>query len=501
MNSTTRNRNQNYKFYQFLMLLAALFMVAGRQTGSSSPSTALASSDAPEPPPTAVNSVGTVSARPKGFVLLFTGNWEAHLEPCGCTEKQLGGIDRRTETMNRIAPRRQESLLVDTGPIIKKQDRQSQLKYETFLYSLKQLGYDTINLTPKELILLSENLGMPPTEHSPTICSNLPAPQRKNFTVQSYLKKTLQYENHQLDCYVFSFWSPEQYAEKSLAEKLNPVKPLSTFKKLLSSQNIQPEHSSADKLIIVILSADDESLIQKLQQVPAVDILVVKGTADEPELCHPKNQETCRPMVFTTGKMGKYIVCVNIPFDSLHNINQYKFQPVTIESDFPRDPAIVSLLEEYQLRLRLENLVEDENALPRLPLTEGLSFVGNSVCAGCHTDIYSTWQKLSHAHAFETLQKIDRTYDPECVTCHTVGMKYESGYRSLESTGDLINVGCEMCHGPGSNHLLDATTDYQEIFTTCEQCHDHENSPEFEENREKYFKAIRHWSEPRRYWK
>jgi len=499
MNSINEKLKQPYKLYLILVFLSVLVFVAGRQPGCSAGIQA-GSKTSESPPPRSAKANGTASARPKGFVLLFSGNWEAHLEPCGCTEKQLGGIDRRTETINRIAPQRQASILVDSGPLIDKQDRQSQLKYETFLYSFKQLGYDAINLTPEELIILSENLGMPPAEHTPTICSNLPEPQRKRYSVQSYLKKNLQFENHQLDCYVFSLWSPEQYSDKTLAEKLNPETPLISLKKLLRDQNIQPDSYSTDKLVIVMLSADDETLIQKLKQVPAIDILVVNGSTDEPELYKEKNKEIRRPMVFTTGKMGKYITCVNIPFDSLHDIKQYKCELIPIESDFPRDPAIVTFLDEYQLRLRMENLVADENALPRLPLPEGLSFVGNSICAGCHTDIYGTWQKLKHAHAFETLQKVDRTYDPECVACHTVGMKYESGYRSLESTGNLTEVGCEMCHGPGSNHLLDYMADYQQVFTTCEQCHDHENSPKFEENREKYFKAIRHWPEPRRYW-
>ena len=101
----------------------------------------------------------------------------------------------------------------------------------------------------------------------------------------------------------------------------------------------------------------------------------------------------------------------------------------------------------------------------------------------------------------ETLKKEKRLYDPECVSCHTVGMRYESGYRSLEQTPELAAVGCEQCHGPGLNHLINTKAPYQEIFVKCEACHDHEASPKFDQQREEYFRKIRHWDEPRRYWR
>ena len=46
-----------------------------------------------------------------------------------------------------------------------------------------------------------------------------------------------------------------------------------------------------------------------------------------------------------------------------------------------------------------------------------------------------------------------RNFDPECVKCHTVGFKYQSGYEDEKKTPHLKHVGCESCHGPGSGHV------------------------------------------------
>jgi len=87
--------------------------------------------------------------------------------------------------------------------------------------------------------------------------------------------------------------------------------------------------------------------------------------------------------------------------------------------------------------------------------------------------------------------------DPECVGCHVVGLKYESGFVSVQETGDLKDVGCEACHGPGSEHIkslgkAETTGPKQE----CVECHTPDNSGNYAGNEKLYFEKIIHWREP-----
>jgi len=427
------------------------------------------------------------------FVLLFTGNWAGHLEPCGCTDVQLGGIDRRTQTIQKLAPDPCASLLLDAGPLIDQQDRQSQLKFETFLYSLRQLNYDAVSLTPPEIVLLRENLALTPDQYSPVICSNLSPDLMEKYSIKPFLRKTLNHGEFRLNCLIFSLWDPRQIAEPQLADKFSVREPVAALKELLTAQNLSPDQPTTDTLIIVMLSTlNNDNLTQELLRIPALNILVTRGTAEEPELC-PHGKNSYGTLELTTGKMGKYITRVSVPFRKSPHDAHLNFDSVAIDSAFPRDPAIVSFIDDYQSYLKLENLIEDEFAIPRLPLSQGDRFLGSFVCAGCHLEIYETWKKSNHSHAMDTLERVKRNFDPECVACHTVGMKYEGGYRSMEKTAHLAGVGCEMCHGPGGRHLDNPLGDYRQIFTSCEQCHDHENSPAFDANREEYIRKIRHW--------
>jgi len=429
----------------------------------------------------------------ENFVLLFTGNWSGKLEPCGCTERQLGGIDRRSHILRGIP--KESRLLGDAGPLIEKSNRQGQLKLETFLYSLKQLEYDVITLTADEIIMLNETIGIAPEQRSPIVLSNTNNKTSEKIGTIRCFKKELLFGDHKLGCLVLALAEPVAASAKSYSRDMEILEPIATIKKLLADKSNQAE------LVIVMAASNNEKLLKGLGGIKQIDILVRVGYTDEPEM-RPSGGDG--PLIITTGKLGKYIARVDLPLEEKGRCKNARFSTIAIEEHFPRDPVIIEFMETYQESMKIEELIADEEAIVRLPLRENNHFVGNESCGetDCHEDIYATWQKFGHSKAIETLQRPDvqRQFDPECVGCHTVGMKYETGYRSMEKTPQLAEVGCEMCHGPGWNHCEDVYAEYQVVFTSCEQCHDHETSPEFEEKREEYFEKIRHWEETRKYW-
>ena len=432
----------------------------------------------------------------EGFVLILTGNWGGQLEPCGCSERQLGGIDRRSQVIQSV--KSQSRLLLDAGPLIDRDGRQSQLKLETFLRSMHQLNYDAIALTGREIGILKENLGLNVDQRPASMATNLPENVRKEYGVIGYFEKTLQRQDQKLDCLVLAVSDPRQVADSHLGMQLKLRDPVEAVVELLTNMKIAPTQRQKDKLILLLVSSADETLIKKLQGIRALDLLVKVGYADEAELVEPTGW---LPAVISTGRLGKYVAGFIIPADSDATLTNAEFFSIPIDADYPRDPQIVKLIDKYQLQLQVENLIENEDMLPRLAAPEGLRFVGNSACSDCHGVIYEKWKKFKHGHALDTLVNKERLFDPECVTCHTVGMRYVGGYRSREKTPDLTHVGCESCHGPASAHLEDASAQYQKIFNACEDCHNHETSPMFEAKREIYMSQIRHWEEPRRFWK
>ncbi|MCF7801757.1 MAG: cytochrome c family protein [Candidatus Marinimicrobia bacterium] len=145
------------------------------------------------------------------------------------------------------------------------------------------------------------------------------------------------------------------------------------------------------------------------------------------------------------------------------------------------------------------------------------TYVGTKMCKMCHNKAktgqqYTVWLESSHARALATLATdaakqiaVDRGIktapdkSPECLQCHVTGWGDPSGYqltvdpndrRAMAKNAALENVGCEACHGAGSEYkgkkvmeaITAGTIDPATVGlvlpdeATCKKCHN-ENSP------------------------
>jgi len=77
-------------------------------------------------------------------------------------------------------------------------------------------------------------------------------------------------------------------------------------------------------------------------------------------------------------------------------------------------------------------------------------YTGTKRCASCHFDQFMKWKGTAHATAFSLLTKKYEA-DAKCLKCHTTGYEQKTGYGAVKDDS-LKNVGCEVCHGPGSKH-------------------------------------------------
>ena len=132
-------------------------------------------------------------------------------------------------------------------------------------------------------------------------------------------------------------------------------------------------------------------------------------------------------------------------------------------------------------------------------------YAGSAACALCHSDAAEIWRNSRHANALKTLESSKEGINskrPDCVRCHTVGLGQATGFRITSPNGNLSGVGCESCHGPGSEHIERASAGEAHPGSIvrkvaignpalCLRCHDPINDPKFDYV--KAIEAIRHW--------
>ncbi len=103
------------------------------------------------------------------------------------------------------------------------------------------------------------------------------------------------------------------------------------------------------------------------------------------------------------------------------------------------------------------------------------SYVGSKSCKKCHIAQHKSWSKNKLAKAMETLKpgaaaeakkkhgldpEKDYTKDEACLKCHSTGFGEKGGYavpdsadkKAVKKAKSLEGVGCEACHGAGSEY-------------------------------------------------
>ena len=89
---------------------------------------------------------------PPTVLLLYTGEQRGHLEPCGCTQPQIGGLPRRATFLASL-PHGPAPVVVDDGDMVDDPGRQSQLKAEALAAFYRLNGYAAVNLGEQDFHL------------------------------------------------------------------------------------------------------------------------------------------------------------------------------------------------------------------------------------------------------------------------------------------------------------------------------------------------------------
>ncbi len=120
-------------------------------------------------------------------------------------------------------------------------------------------------------------------------------------------------------------------------------------------------------------------------------------------------------------------------------------------------------------------------------------FAGAKACQSCHPEAFMIWENSAHSHAFATLKGKVKHQDPECISCHVLGLKEKGGFVNETVTPHFANVQCETCHGPRKEHVSNPSANpgtLKSAKEVCASCHHQPHSSNF--IFETYWPKIRH---------
>ena len=122
-------------------------------------------------------------------------------------------------------------------------------------------------------------------------------------------------------------------------------------------------------------------------------------------------------------------------------------------------------------------------------------YVGSQRCQSCHLEEFEQWHETGHAHAIESLKKEQNYRNLYCVQCHVTGFRQHGGYVPYQNERPMENVGCEICHGPGGEHVEEPRA-FPLLLSPprqlCQVCHNEEHSLMSTASFEGYRKRVEH---------
>ncbi len=431
-------------------------------------------------------SLNKESAAPTVHVV-FSGEENGYLELCGCSEVQLGGLLKRHTLINHLKKKNENLVLLSLGDLPGKVGRQDEIKMEVALDALDRMGYDAHNIGEKDLDMGIDLLGyLSQISNIDFISSNI-IDVTQTLKIKPYIIKEVITKEASLKVGILGIVSPELLENSS--QDMEVVDPVISLKPLVSDL-----HDRTD-LLILLSHADMEESIKIAEVCPELDLIISGHLVDRPDLYLKKVNNT---FVIPVGEKGKYVGEITLSTQQKQtgggkHVNSFSpaIETTPLDGRFADSPEIAMLLRIYQQRLKDEELLAQ---VFKSDPPSNLTFIGNDDCAVCHNKIFKHWEETGHASAYETLVTAEHEYDPECVECHVIGLNYFTGFETIESTPELKDVGCESCHGPGSDHKETLSKNYGKVgVENCEICHNDEHSPNFEF--EEYWQKIKHPAE------
>lgn len=421
--------------------------------------------------------------------LFFTGDTHGRLEECGCFDGQVGGLTRVRTVQEQIESG--PSLKVDVGNALTGTEDFHLIHYRYILKAYQSMGYDCLNIGLAEARLSQRQLvEVRDQESAPLVSANLFG-QDGELLFPAYRRV----DRGGLRIACIGVLDPN-IVGNSLGDGLE-IRPMRQV--LL---DLLPRITGEADLIVLLAYTDKEGLEELAREFYECDV-ILGGHVTQPSSEWQRNNQSLIAYITNESKALGY---ARLTVGADGDVASETLGMMLLTDKFPEHPAIRELGQEYRNLIRQTSLDIDQpgtvladNAVPGVRATA--SFVGSESCASCHSSAYAAWKDSGHAHAFDSLKNRDSDADPNCIGCHTVGFGTESGYRREFGETKLIHVGCESCHGPGSEHVSQHLSGDPVTFqfrplgpADCRRCHFGEFSRPFDW--EQFWPQVKHGKEP-----
>ena len=371
-------------------------------------------------------------------------------------------------------------VVVDIGSAFGEPGLQGRIKSEMMLDALGTMHYDALNLGSSEFnygvdFLIDDDFPCSSGNdgHVPMVSANIVWEDTGDAITSSFLIKKFEHFTVGIVGIMSGEYGEALTASNEISERKVMLLDPGTSLKLA----VQDLGSKVD-IIIVLAYAGLDECVTFAEEIEGIDII----------LCRHSLLQSGVPLevngVFianTATSEGQEIANLRIAIDEDGRIRNVQRTIINLDDEFTDSDELRRLLDDDYPSCLEKYKNELLDLEPRDP-DDGGYYTGYGECARCHPDETRSWLETKHADAFKTLVMRSQDYNPECIPCHATGFGFTGGFTMPGETLDMEGVQCEMCHGPGGNHVEDQSVllPMEVDESVCRQCHTEEKSPQFD---------------------
>jgi 2',3'-cyclic-nucleotide 2'-phosphodiesterase (5'-nucleotidase family) len=405
------------------------------------------------------------------LVVLSTTDLIGKTSPCGCHTPK-GGLARQATFSDSLRARYANVLWVDNGNFFPEDELHEGAAW--FLMSaLQSMRVDAVCVGDHDL-----RFGLAPLReraralHLPLVCSNL----ELKATHQPAFARTILKRVGPATVGIFAVMTD--------TADLGPARDsLAVTDPALAARDAIAALRRQGATVILMLSqlgtVGAEDLVSTLD---GIDVAIVGRGAP----LKAGGRSIRSTLLVYGGEQGQFMGVTRVALGDDGHARSAAGEMAMLGPDIPTEPAMQMRVQAYEDGFNERMRAAEKARTAALGMTSAKyqpeHFVGNQVCARCHQAEAAQWDGTPHARAWRTL--VDRKKDatPDCIPCHVVGYGRPGGFVTTDVTPKMVNVGCENCHGMGTDHdsAIGSATHRNVAETVCRGCHDATSSPEFD---------------------
>jgi 2',3'-cyclic-nucleotide 2'-phosphodiesterase (5'-nucleotidase family) len=403
---------------------------------------------------------------PPDIALLYSGNLQGVLEPCGCQIGHSGGLARRATLLASVLKMKSGLAAIDSGNLVASLSPSKAMLIEACAI-LEKMGYEAGVLGPSELGLGTTLVRSAASESAlPLVLSNIAGSDGRPISTASHSFVIGPYKAR-LFCTM---------GESRIPSGFTFTDPLESLKDAVRDANAQ------DRINILVAYQSAREARALAAALPEIDYIIVHA----PEFV--KQESVGQTWLLPAPSSGEYLLSAGIAprrkFSRQIDVLRFEVS-LSLGADEEVSRQVSRFYEKN--RLPIPNRESYLSVTAKKQVQDAIQAAARS-CGQCHPKEQKQWSESGHAHAWATLSERGQQSRPECISCHTTPLLVAPLGRTEGG------VGCASCHGDGFEHSTNPRA--KGLITRspsekdCRTCHSTEASPRFV--MERYIKSVRH---------